>query len=241
MLRSLRPQAQLVDDTIALGEGVSLRHEPSRRRPGRWALETPRVREQQHAPELPDSHGYGRAFAEGLPFGAERRALDLAWTLARRLGGAVVTDSGARLEPHPAQVRDLQVVALEALGADGLLALARAVEPTAAALPTAPDSDVAAVSVPVEQGYLLVARGPLDPVPTALAAAPWTAEAVSFTIQHHPQDPEEDALETPDAATGDRWTRVLRTAGHLALAVRGAVGGYVLDGEGVLVDPADLT
>ena len=116
---------------IELGEDTRLVPDRSPRGAGRWTLDTPRVREGPLPEGMGDSHGYGRAFPEGIPFAAERQGLDLAWSLGRRLYGAVVTDDGARLEPHPFHLRDLTVVSPHALAPESLAELLAPLEPEA--------------------------------------------------------------------------------------------------------------
>jgi hypothetical protein len=67
-----------------------------------WSLTCPAEREGAPLAGATDREGLHRAFADGLPVRAERRAVDLALALARRLSGAVrVVPSGVLLEPDP--------------------------------------------------------------------------------------------------------------------------------------------
>lgn len=67
-----------------------------------WSLVCPVEREGPPLAGVSDREGLHRAFADGLPVRAERRAVDLALALARRLGGAVrVAPSGVLLRPDP--------------------------------------------------------------------------------------------------------------------------------------------
>src|SRR5699024_12784033 len=102
------------------GADARLLPDPRPRGAGRRTLVAPREGELPAPEGRGRSHGYRRAFPEGMPFGADRRALDLTWSLGRRLYGAVVTDSGSRLEPHPFHVRDLTVVSPHALAPESL-------------------------------------------------------------------------------------------------------------------------
>src|SRR5699024_1459446 len=132
MVGNVRPDAELREDGgIEIGDDARLLPDTGPRGAGRWTLDTPRERELPAPEGLGDSHGYGRAFPDGIPFGAERRALDLPWSLGRRLYGAVVTDSGSRLEPHPFPVRDLTVVSPHALAPGSLAQLLAPLEPDA--------------------------------------------------------------------------------------------------------------
>ena len=243
MLRSLRPEAgESAEGALELGDGLRLVPDRSPRGAGRWTLETPRVREDPLPEGMGDSHGYGRAFPEGIPFGTEREGLDLAWSLARRLHGAVVTDSGERLEPHPFHVRDLTVVSPHALAPESLAELLAPLEPEAE-LDQVPDQvprSGYSVTVPLSEGEEISVRVGRSTRPTALRAVGWLEDAVDYQLVHLPADPEEDAVETPDAATVERWQTAYRRIGRLAGLLTETVGGYVVDLEGLLVDPADL-
>src|SRR5699024_4501422 len=144
---------------------------------------------------MDDSHGYGRAFPEGLPFGPERRALDLAWSLGRRFHGAVVTDSGTRLEPHPYHVRDLTVVSAHALAPESLAQLLGPLEPEAELdqVPEeAPRSGYSA-TLPLDEGEEISLRVGRSTRPTALAELAWLDHAVDYQLVHLPANEAEDA------------------------------------------------
>lgn len=243
MVRNLRPDAgEDGDGTIALGDGLRLVPDPSPRGAGRWTLQTPRVREDPLPEGMTDSHGYGRAFPEGIPFGVEREGLDLAWSLGRRLYGAVVTDGGARLEPHPFHVRDLTVVSPHALAPESLAELLAPLEPEAE-LDQVPDGAARtgySVTIPLPEGEAISLRVGRSARPVALRALPWLDSAVDYELVHLPADPEEEAIETPDAATAQRWELVYRRIGVIAGLLTETVGGHVVDLEGLLVAPADL-
>jgi hypothetical protein len=243
MVRNVRPEAQeSADGVIELGDEVRLVPDRSPRGAGRWTVETPRVREDPAPEGMGDSHGYGRAFPEGLPFGAERTALDLAWSLGRRLYGAVVTDGGARLEPHPFHVRDLTVVSPHALAPESLGELLA---------PLAPDAELDEVpehagrtgysaTVPLPEGEAISVRVGPSSRPVALAALGWLDRAVDYELVHLTADPEEEALEAPTPEAAERWQRAYQLIGRIAGLLAESVGGYVVDLEGFLVDPADL-
>lgn len=264
MIRNVVPDARLDEGGIDIGGGAVLIEDA--RRPSRWTLTTPRVRDSEPADDLPDSHGYGRAFADGMPFGDERAALDLAWSLARRLDGAVVTDSHTRLEPHPCHVRDLFVTSPNALIATDLLALVRTVEPDADLIEPPAEADTTGymLRIPIAgsddaQGVatagagavlltpaadegadeILVRVGPTSR-PTALEALPWLDGAVDYEVVHDVVDERDAEIEVPDDATAARWTEIYRRIGLVAGLIVETVGGYVVDLEGFLVDPVDL-
>lgn len=243
MVRNLRPGASEGEDgTLDLGDGVLLIPDPTPRGDGRWTLDVPRDREDPLPEGMGDPHGYGRAFPEGIPFGLERTALDLAWSLARRLHGAIVTDSGVGLEPHPFQVRDLIVVSPHAVDPESLAQLLAPVEPEAELdeVPGGAETSGYSVSVPLAAAEEVSLRVGPSSRPTALAALGWLESATDYELVHLTADPEEDAIEQPDAATAERWARAYRRIGLLAGLLVENVGGYIVDREGLLVAPADL-
>lgn len=243
MVRNVRPGAELAEDgAIALGEGARLLPDPSPRGAGRFTLEVERDREDPLPDGMVDSHGYGRAFGDGLPFRDERHELDLLWSLARRLQGAVVTDGGTRLEPHPFAIRDLTVVSPDAIDAASLSLLIAPLEPEAELDEVPGDADTTGygATIPLDDGGMIALTvGPAEPHP-ALAALGWLDRAVDYRLRHLPEDEAEDAVEVPDPATAARWELVYRRIGLLAATLEEGVGGYVIDGEGLLVDPRHL-
>lgn len=243
MVRNVLPDAgEDQDGAIELEDQVRLVPDRSPRGAGRWDLETPREREEPLPEGMGDSHGYGRAFPDGMPFGSERRALDLAWSLARRLYGAVVADSGVRLEPHPFQIRDLSVVSAHALAPESLVELLAPLEPEIA-LDEVPEQVARSgysASIPLPAGEEISVRVGLSSRPAALAALEWLDSAVEYQLVHVTADPEEDAVEVPSAEIAERWQHAYRRIGLIAGLLIESVGGYVVDLEGFLVDPADL-
>lgn len=246
MVRNVHPEAS--DDSagvIELGDGLRLapdRSEGSERGEGRWTLEALREREDPLPEGMGDSHGYGRAFPEGMPFGAERRGLDLAWSLARRFHGTVLTDGGARLVPHPLHLRDLRVVSPHLLAPESLAELLAPLEPEAELDQVPQDAPRSGYSltVPLPEGEEISLRVGASSRPTALRALPWLEDAVDYELVHLTADPEEDAVESPDAQTAARWQLADRRIGLIAGLLTETVGGYVVDLEGFLVDPSDL-
>lgn len=243
MVRNLRPEAsEDADGTIDLGDDLLLVPDPSPRGAGRWTLQTPQVREDPLPEGMRDSHGYGRAFPEGIPFGVEREGLDLAWSLGRRLHGAVVTDGGARLEPHPFHVRDLTVVSPHALAPESLAELLAPLEPEAE-LDEVPDGVARtgySLTIPLPEEEAISLRVGRSARPVALRELSWLEAAVDYELVHLTADPEEDAIEMPEPATAERWQLAYRRIGVLAGLLTETVGGYVVDLEGLLAAPADL-
>ncbi|MFQ6483946.1 hypothetical protein [Brachybacterium epidermidis] len=243
MVRNLRPHAVLEDDgSIDLGQDARLVPDRGPRGAGRWDLEVTRVREDPAPEGLGDSHGYARAFPEGLPFETERSALDLVWSLGRRLYGAVVTDSGVRLEPHPYHVRDLTVVSPHALAPESLAQLLAPLEPEAELDQVPEEADAAgySITIPADGEDVISLRVGRSARPVALQQLSWLEEAVDYQLVHLPADETEDSLESPDAETTERWAGVYRRIGLIAGLLVETVGGYVVDLEGFLVDPDDL-
>ncbi|MBB5830478.1 hypothetical protein [Brachybacterium aquaticum] len=243
MVRNVRPGAEADEDgAIDLGDDARLVPDRSPRGAGRWTLDTPQDREDPLPEGMTDSHGYGRAFEDGIPFGVERRALDLVWALGRRLYGAVVTDGHVRLEPHPFHVRDLTVTSPHALAPESLAQLIAPLEPEAEldAVPEGAERTGYSLSAPLPGGDVLELRVGRTVRPMALTALGWLDDAVDYQLVHVPADEEEDAIEVPDLDTSARWEEAYRRIGRIAEALVETVGGYVTDPDGFLVDPADL-
>ncbi len=242
MIQNVRPEASLDGGTIDLGDGSRLVADTGRRGAGRWNLETPRDREDPLPEGMDDTHGYGRAFPQGIPFGVEREALDLVWSLARRLFGAVVTDSGVRIEPHPCHVQDLVVVSAHALAPESFAQMLAPLEPEAMLdeVPELTPRSGYAATVPLDGGGEIRISVGRSVQPVALRAVSWLDQAVDYDISYVPADERETDLERPDAATELRWTEVYRRIGMIAGVILESVGGYVVDREGFLVAPSDL-
>lgn len=242
MVRNVRPEARLEDGAILLGDGTRMVADEGRRGAGRWTLQAPISRETRDEGELPDARGYHRAFPEGVPSGSERDLLDLAWSLARRLDGAVVTADGIRLEPHPCSVRDLAVVSPYALAPESLIELLCAVEPTIVLdeVPEGVETAGYAATVDAQEAGLLIVEVSRSPRHTGLRELDWMDEAVEYVIRHEPVDDAEEDMDLPDPATAARWVEVYRRIGRLAAELHEAIGGYVLDAEGFLVDAEHL-
>jgi tetrahydromethanopterin S-methyltransferase subunit G len=248
MVHNTHPEATADGLRIDLGGedggGASLVQDSGFRGGGRWTLTTPKIRELQPPVDLPDDHGYARAFPEGIPFGRERELLDLGWSLARRLYGAVVTDSGVRIEPYPYAVRGLVVVSPNALVAEDLLDLVREVEPAAEAdrVPAEADSVGYSVTIPVpgqSEDHLSNRVGPTSK-PAALSAVPWLGEAADYSLVHELADRTEEGIEIPEGEVAERFQDAYRRIGRLAGVIVETVGGHVVDAEGYLVDPRHL-
>lgn len=247
MIRNVRPEAALDGGVLTIGDGVRLVADESRRGAGRWTLEAPRERgdasQGDSAREAePDSHGYGRAFPDGQPEGVELEALDLAWSLARRLFGAVVTEDGVRLEPHPCCIPDLAVLSPHVLAPESFAQLIAPLEPEATLDDDPTDAPISSygLSIDLDEGGRVLVHVGRGEIPVALQDVPWADEAVYYMVVYEPEDRAELQLEQPDEATAQRWVRVYRRIGQIVGLVHETVGGFVVDPEGFLVDPAQL-
>ena len=243
MVRNVHPEASAdAEGVIVLGEDLRLAPDRSEGAGGGWTVDALRDREDPLPEEMGDSHGYGRAFPDGMPFGAERRGLDLAWSLARRFHGIVITDGGARLAPHPLHLRDLRVVSPHQLAPESLAELLAPLEPEAELdqVPEDAPRSGCSLTISLPEGEEISLRVGASSRPTALRALPWLEDAVDYELVHLTADPEEDAVESPDAQTAARWQLADRRIGLIAGLLTETVGGYVVDLEGFLVDPSDL-
>ncbi len=97
-----------------------------------WAVECPVERGDPPLPGTTDREGLHRAFPAGLPVMAERRALDLALALARRLEGAVRVAGGssALLRPDPDSWVDRAVLSPYWVDPEEALVVARSAVPS---------------------------------------------------------------------------------------------------------------
>ncbi|PWJ55844.1 hypothetical protein SAMN06264364_102211 [Quadrisphaera granulorum] len=102
-----------------------------------WVIECPVDRGDPPLPGTTDREGLHRAFPDGLPVMAERRALDLALALARRLEGAVrvaARSDGtgwALLQPDPSSWVDRTVLSPSWVTPEDALAIAAQIVPGA--------------------------------------------------------------------------------------------------------------
>lgn len=95
-----------------------------------WVLHAPRERGEQPWPGG-DRDGFKRAFPQGLPVREEERVLQWLVAAARRLGGAVRTETGVVLTPDPDAATDLTVLTDRWLEPDDVLAVVQRVQPRA--------------------------------------------------------------------------------------------------------------
>lgn len=211
-----------------------------------YAALTPRYRGHAIPPELQIPGSVLTAFPEGEPAGVERETLETLEAIARRLGAAILSDTGEIVVPTPRI--DLVLFTSTWIEADALIDLLA---------PHAPFRDDGGPVLPpgVEtEGYGLVAElprgavasvtaGPAETTPVALAGYGWAAGAVYvYEFRHYPaqtfgftgalpRSPREaeDGVDAAAAATLE----------GLAAAVLDAAGGplygHLCDDDGFLV------
>ncbi|MCC2315042.1 hypothetical protein [Cellulomonas xiejunii] len=95
-----------------------------------WVLDAPRERGEKPWPGG-DRDGFKRAFPDGLPVREEERVLQWLVAAARRLGGAVRTQTGVVLTPDPDAATDLTVLTDRWLEPEQVLAVVQRVQPRA--------------------------------------------------------------------------------------------------------------
>lgn len=210
-----------------------------------WVLDVEPERSDP-APDIPG--GYGPlldAFGSSHPIGLEREVLDALMRCARRLAGALRTDTGVLIEPDPASAIDLTIhaptwldpVALEQVlgpvltGVEVMpgVSLERADQLDGYGAQWFPGPQVDPVIIEVEAAEVL---------PAALADAPWASEGV---IDYRMRWTALPGHRSPGTRSGIRHRDAVRTSmERAALALHGAVGGEILDEDGFPVDPAQL-
>jgi len=95
-----------------------------------WVLHAPRERGERPWPGG-DRNGFKRAFPDGLPVREEERVLTWLVAAARRLGGAVRTQTGTVLTPDPDSATDLTVLTDRWLEPADVLTVVQRVQPRA--------------------------------------------------------------------------------------------------------------
>ncbi len=95
-----------------------------------WLLDAPRERGERPWPGG-DRDGFKRAFPDGLPVREEERVLQWLVAAARRLGGAVRTQTGVVLTPDPDAATDLTVLTDRWVEPADVLAVVQRVQPRA--------------------------------------------------------------------------------------------------------------
>lgn len=197
-------------------------------------------------PASPDDRdGVARAFAAGLPQGAELRAVQWAVAVARKVGGSVLADGRTLLAPDPGGAVDLVLFAAHGLQPDGLLRTVRALVATAeleagAAAPGAPLRYGIVARTPYD-GALRVEVEHVDRVPRALGALEWREYGpFAYRLRWLPPDPYELRVERPSALHAIGRGRMRSVIARLALGLREQAAGALVDDGGFLVAPQEL-
>ena len=190
-----------------------------------------------------DRDGVARAFAAGLPQGAELRAVQWAAAVARKTGGSVLADGRVLLAPDPAGAVDVALYAAHPLAPDDLLRtvrrLAAAAEPVAAA-PGGPLRYELTAGTPYD-GALRVEVEHVDRVPRALGALEWRDYGpFAYRLRWLAPDPYELQVERPSTLHVLARSRMRATIARLALLLHERVGGAIVDDGGFLATPEEL-
>lgn len=198
------------------------------------------------APPLP--LGYGallEAFGAHHPRGVEKQVLDVAHACARRLGGALRTTSGAVLVPDPASAVDhsvhapvwLEPEALRHVLADALPGLQLQVDHPEG--PVAGEDGTYLANCDLDDGdRVLLEVFPAERLRPALRFAPWAAEGViSYALHYSPAQVHREVRTRAETRRRDAARVTIERA---VLALHEAVGGEILDEDGLLVEPEQL-
>lgn len=210
-----------------------------------WVLDVDPERSPP-APDLPG--GYGPlldAFGLRHPIGLEREALDALMRCARRLAGALRVGSGVLLEPDPDSAVDLTIHAPTWLDPE---ALERVLGPVLIEVEVMPGASMEQAASLDGYGAQWLPEAGVDPViieveaaevrPAALAAAEWADDGLIDYRLRWTALPDH---RSPTTRVGiRRRDHVRRSLELAALALHDAVGGEILDEDGLVVDPAQL-
>lgn len=229
--------------------------------PASYALTAPEQRGDPVPEELRGRGGLLDAFAEGEPAGTEREMLELGLAMARRLGGALRTSTGALLTPEPRP--DLLLYSEVWLHPDALVHVLEPHLPGIAlegdgTTDTVPPDAVTGASLLADEGERRWLHAEADAYDAAALAEPDVTDSYGVLAR----DPDgttwsvavEAALGVPTALAGllragamlyevrcypteqtDARTAVERIDAATA-ALLDAVEGYVVDDDGFLVN-----
>lgn len=215
---------------------------------GAWVLDVLPQRSDP-APHLPG--GYGPlldAFGAEHPTGTERESLDLLLACARRLAGAVRTETGAIIEPDPASAVDLTLYSPTWLEPAALAHTLAAALPGIEVMPGV-DAELAATldgyggvwrpaGALEHEDVVLVEVEAVEVMPAALAASDWTHAGI---IAYRLRWTAPDAERSPQGEYGRRQRDDVRAAiEEAAVALHGVLGGEILDEDSFLVEPHQL-
>ena len=201
------------------------------------------------APEIPG--GYGPlldAFGPRHPVELERQVLDVVYACARRLAGALRVTTGVILEPDPASAVDLTLHSPHWLDPDALAAVLASAMPGLELLPGAElvhqeghhlDGYGATWHADDRGGaHVLVEVEAAEVMAPAIRNAAWTQGGVISYLLRWIDD---DAPSQPSRASVRRRERARAAIEKAALALHSAAGGEILDEDGFLVSPGQLS
>lgn len=212
-----------------------------------YAVLTPRERGPAVPPELQLPGSVLTAFPDGEPAGVERAALVTVEAVARRLGGAVVTEDGHLVVPEPRV--DLVLFTTTWLEEEELRGVLASIAPVEAGggrvlPPGVEEQGYGLVADLGSRGVLSVTTSPADVTPISLAGYGWAAGRVYvYEIRHYaaqrfsfqarpPVTPAEaEALVDDDAAA-----LVDAAATAVLAAVGGVARAHLCDDDGFLVE-----
>ncbi|MCB7135044.1 hypothetical protein [Cellulosimicrobium marinum] len=192
-----------------------------------------------------DRDGLARAFAGGLPTGAELQTVAWAVAAARRTGGAVVVDGTTVLTPDPTSGVDLVLFTAQVLTPEEGLGVLRTVVPSAVVTEHHPRHDgpaafAASGDTPYD-GAVRLAMQRVPEVPLALGGLDWREYGpYAYRLSWGPADPYELELERPSGLHVIARGRARVLVARLAAVLHGRVGGTLVDDGGFVVRDLDL-
>lgn len=211
-----------------------------------WEINAPTQRDSAPGLVVDDGFGLEAAFPDGSPIDEERDVLEFALGAVRRLGGALVTDTGHTLAPHPYMLPDLTVVSPYELSPEQALEVVRAIVPEARIAgdedADTPTASPYALSLPIFPNAELEVRVErLEHDIPSISHVTWVQDgAVSYTVLYQPHDESSAASTNPDKAQLKQWREAYLGCSAIAKALHTAAGGFVLDIDDFLVDPESL-
>ena len=211
-----------------------------------YAVLTPRERGAAIPEELQIPGSILTAFPEGEPTGVERETLETLEALARRLGGAVLSETGVLVVPEPR----IDLVLFSATWAQEeelvrkLSGVAEFRTDGGPVLPLGIETDgYGLVAEAPGGGVLSVNASAADTIPLALAGYGWaTGQVFVYEFRHYPAETFGFAAQlpqTPREAEGlidtSAAASLTRLAGAALAATGGPTYGHLCDDDGFLV------
>lgn len=239
------PEAEVAPRRIQITEKTSLLHHEEE--PRLFRLETPIDRRDVPEPGRSDRDGLARAFPEALPFGEEMDMVLLLVAIARRVGGAVGTDTGHEIAPGESSSTDLRVVTTHWIESGHVRELVKPFLPEMSLDSELLEQDpnrrapYRLSSGLIGASRLAVEVAPdVDPV-VALAGVPWAQSGtVSYMIRFEPENPDDREVEEPGHEQSVRRDEARNACAAVARVLFDEVHGVVIDQDGFLVNPDDL-